>query len=918
MAILQCTFPPCMCMDCTSQPPGQFANPRLFFHPRSSQSAGNSNYKVNVNRQKTKKWVEAKSQNYDGDDWGAEEYDDEDDTPTLPPVPAASSLPSQHGARPPSGGNMPPLHVQTQQPTQSQGQAPSTNVASLGNKIPAPAAEAVASPHSAAVPQSASSTYPLSPRSPPDSLPSTTPQATHPPEDAAPSFIRPSDIYRRMEEEREKERLSSESSRPSLDQLTKQRSSSPSKLSNEQTAPSSIQQAPRREDYSSPYQNPSSATDGQRPSTATYQATTPTRTRGGAFEGAGQELDQKRASASPKLPDVARMSAFGPDLFSTGDLMPPSSPKEDTEAIQEQQEQQEEEVKKVGMSDNNNKATAEPFTTMAAAGQKPASGSEAESTASAHSVYAQPGTQREVVKPDDAGVPEKDTAPNLKTDSGPPAAKTHANASRSDVTPTEPLNLHKQDISVPNFEPPPVQRQSTYGTDTSSPVKESYVLRDEIMKSLGTSPAAASDQKFGDLDRQNTDQSTHNRARDSSYTLKDYDSYWDDSDNAASVPDTEVKAAPSKVQPMATVHEDAPSVPMVAITGASHSSSAASGQPGQTASPSSEPPAQQREIPVLESKPIVTEPVADPQLTQKAPSTENRRRRFSWEMGEEPEQPVETAPPVTGQPLAESSDAPAIITPQFTPPQRQESLPATATVKDDVPSTVEPADQTSDNSKDEARVSMVDDKNIGNSTSSLISTPPDEHPALSQPLSPPSATPASAIPTSTSSPKLPGPPTMTFKEIMDMNSATERIAKFKDTRVSFAVMDTGLDRWLASMQSAHPEHLGKSLASPMAANNGDVSVSPTGQPTLQQPNQQPYYQQYLNASAPSPTSSPSGRPRLGGLGMTSAGASSGFGHSSNQIGTKSKEFMQSAGKMGKGLLSKGKNKFRGSGDKVFH
>jgi hypothetical protein len=45
---------------------------------------------------------------------------------------------------------------------------------------------------------------------------------------------------------------------------------------------------------------------------------------------------------------------------------------------------------------------------------------------------------------------------------------------------------------------------------------------------------------------------------------------------------------------------------------------------------------------------------------------------------------------------------------------------------------------------------------------------------------------------------------------------------------------------------------------------------------------------------------------------------SAFGHSGNQIGTKSKEFMHSAGKMGKGLLSKGKSKLRGSGDKVFH
>ncbi|PHH88032.1 hypothetical protein CDD83_8081 [Cordyceps sp. RAO-2017] len=53
-------------------------------------SANSSAYQVNVNRTKTRKWVEAKAQNYDGDDWGASEYDD-DDEPPLPPLPSAPS-----------------------------------------------------------------------------------------------------------------------------------------------------------------------------------------------------------------------------------------------------------------------------------------------------------------------------------------------------------------------------------------------------------------------------------------------------------------------------------------------------------------------------------------------------------------------------------------------------------------------------------------------------------------------------------------------------------------------------------------------------------------------------------------------------------------------------------------------------------
>ncbi|KAJ6784563.1 hypothetical protein PWT90_10892 [Aphanocladium album] len=143
-----------------------------------------------------------------------------------------------------------------------------------------------------------------------------------------------------------------------------------------------------------------------------------------------------------------------------------------------------------------------------------------------------------------------------------------------------------------------------------------------------------------------------------------------------------------------------------------------------------------------------------------------------------------------------------------------------------------------------------------------------------------------------------------FKDILSLNNSTERVAKFNETRVAFAVMDTGLDRWLTNLHQDHPEHHSKSFNSyqPAAA---PASVPPGAQ----QPAQQPYYQQYLNASAPGSGSSP-GR-RIGGISMPSHVGGSTFGHSGNQIGTKSKELMQSAGKMGKGLFSKGKNKLRG-------
>ncbi|PYI02285.1 hypothetical protein BO78DRAFT_400598 [Aspergillus sclerotiicarbonarius CBS 121057] len=48
-------------------------------------------FKANVNRAKTKRWVEAKKYSYDGNDWGDDEYGEYDDDET-PPLPQPSSL----------------------------------------------------------------------------------------------------------------------------------------------------------------------------------------------------------------------------------------------------------------------------------------------------------------------------------------------------------------------------------------------------------------------------------------------------------------------------------------------------------------------------------------------------------------------------------------------------------------------------------------------------------------------------------------------------------------------------------------------------------------------------------------------------------------------------------------------------------
>ena len=93
----------------------------MLIRSRSPASASTPiSYRANVNRQKTKKWAEAKPADYGGDDWG-----DDDDGYDLPPPPpvskptglrqAGQALNSTPNPEPPpaeakkSHGDLPPL-----------------------------------------------------------------------------------------------------------------------------------------------------------------------------------------------------------------------------------------------------------------------------------------------------------------------------------------------------------------------------------------------------------------------------------------------------------------------------------------------------------------------------------------------------------------------------------------------------------------------------------------------------------------------------------------------------------------------------------------------------------------------------------------------------------------------------------------
>lgn len=228
-------------------------------------------FKTNVNRMKTKKWVEAKKNAYDGDDWGDyDEYDEYgvDDAP--PPQPAASAYrPSPYGQRmeqpsrsftDPQRQGMPPVARRNSFEAGDEHRSFSASMA----PPPVPMQHHQQDYHEPAHPPNRQASAaesdmtdtlehrrdysptamppPLQTRfSPPPQSNTSSPNTQFPPRKSsigqvdspsamsprsrAPSnpqkplpFIRPADIYKRHEEERQ--RASLDSGRPSLDSLS--------------------------------------------------------------------------------------------------------------------------------------------------------------------------------------------------------------------------------------------------------------------------------------------------------------------------------------------------------------------------------------------------------------------------------------------------------------------------------------------------------------------------------------------------------------------------------------------------------------------------------------------------------------------------------------------------------------------------
>lgn len=136
-------------------------------------------------------------------------------------------------------------------------------------------------------------------------------------------FVRPADIYKRMQEEKEKERQSQESSRPSMEGILGRPNEKPALLkshdseSGQRLKPALDPVTERKSEYGMEGLNlGDQEKSGERPSTSSKSFNFPKRAT-------NNSSSAPQSSLGPVLPDVSRVSGFGESFFgstgSTGD-----------------------------------------------------------------------------------------------------------------------------------------------------------------------------------------------------------------------------------------------------------------------------------------------------------------------------------------------------------------------------------------------------------------------------------------------------------------------------------------------------------------------------------------------------------------------------------------------------------------------
>ncbi|KAI0886355.1 uncharacterized protein GGS22DRAFT_160641 [Annulohypoxylon maeteangense] len=472
----------------------------------------------------------------------------------------------------------------------------------------------------------------------------------------------------------------------------------------------------------------------------------------------------------------------------------------------------------------------------------------------------------------------------------------------SAFAPTAPLNPRRSFAAPAEIITPAIQeRKSTMSTvDTASPEKESDKLREEIFKSLSASPATTTPDAsiIPGPGTGGYDPVPGALTRESTYLSGVYDEYL-------SLPEEK------SLQETGQLLKQGPKAANETPSG----------------------PSIQRET---------SFPQIAPLSPRRSPVQEaNRRpRRFSWENSADKsiQEPAkadsatqgENRPTLESELGAVSTPSALQVRPEGPSPVSHQVSQISSQSPGDLSSILpeplspislppEAITDTQASIPDISRLSFADEKEKVLIQESIHAPSVEHHPALSDPIEL-ARTPSPTITSAPTAQSASNAKVMAFRDILNLVSIEQRIGKFEETQNQFYSMESGLSNWLSYMQS-QPE-LGAGIVPLGGQPMAQGQTSPSG---TQPPTQQPYYQQYLNASNPSAPPTQIGRMPSGSLQHKFTGQPmSSFGPSGKEVGAKSKELLQAAGafgnkgvKSGMKLFNKGKNKLRGTGDKVF-
>ncbi|EAW09330.1 uncharacterized protein ACLA_035330 [Aspergillus clavatus NRRL 1] len=790
-------------------------------------------FKTNVNRSKTKRWVEAKKYSYDGNDWGDDEYGEYDDDEPLPVPPASSFSQSTNDLSKvvPRNSARPPL------PSMDRSRS-MDHVAILGVGLAGSRSRSVEGNTAQAPADSAASDK---------SLP----------------FVRPADLYKRMQESRRQD-----SSHHFARSQTEPISQSPPP-GNDQGLPETQEARPHGSEH---------ANDDR-----LVASTVPPKT--------------ENDTPTLELPNVKRLSGFDADFVASD----PNTHGRDAEATP-QDDHNLQHNPSLGFRSVVHQAFDVPETPISTVDSVARSNSDGTSVISlvvgnrgpnedqTPTIVEEPGevsTPRDapdsnlVFKPGhrwDMSLPSPNNSPSRQPIiTSPETTAPSMLGEMSSETPTDSTSSfhqplpHRASVQLPPAAalPAPLNISSTQTLDSSAqqpgvPViipsistenspqdTESDRLRKEIIRSLSreNTPGAEPQQQDEGFRPQATRQDTEISQQDS-LIPSEYERYW--SEQAESSPQELRPPVPGYSHAENTSQDLYASSPMIA--------------------PAPAPAAQ------LDSQPKL-------------------KRRFSWETSSSGDE----VPAVDLQSISPS----AVPVPgQFPPAHDSTTELASATVPD-AQAVVLDRDQPVDHqlTPEKPKLTIVPPAAMDDSSIAFDGHLPEvaDRQSTEVPRSP-----AAILKVSPSV----EPTLLGFRDILGIKSSDERVRAFDRTRDQFATIDTGLQNWLQIVVRAHPEHMDVVEQSTKASSSGPkAAVTNRKFPKLSS------LGHFVSHQEGPPSGSGHVRRPSAPLGSIM---------NKQQVEQRGKDLLHTAGALGgrageaaKGLFAKGRNKLKGGGsDKV--